>query len=113
MADTAIERIEELAVQIGQLVSKKMAPTTVIGFANEIYMQCENLREAGWISTEERMPEDMERVLIARLYEKDGPLLVEQGYRYGGGWWKVYGSNLRDKSVPYWRPMPDAPRWPL
>ncbi len=65
---------------------------------------------SGWISTAERMPPMRERVLIARVYEKDGPLIVEQSYRSQEGWWKVFGTNLRDKSVKFWMPMPEPPK---
>ncbi len=62
-----------------------------------------------WISTAERLPKSNERVLIARVYEKNGPLVVEQAFRFSDGWWKVYGTNLRDKSVKFWMPMPTPP----
>jgi len=61
----------------------------------------------GWISTKERMPEHLKPVIVARIYEKGAPMKVEQGYLQPGGWWKVYGTNV--KRVSYWMPMPEPP----
>ena len=60
-----------------------------------------------WISVKDRLPEQYERVIVARVYEKGKPLQVEQGMLTAGGWWKVYGTNV--KKVSYWMPLPEPP----
>jgi hypothetical protein len=62
-----------------------------------------------WIPVTERLPKDNERVLIARVIGKNEPLVVQQAFRSSNGWWKVFGTNLRDKSVKFWMPMPTPP----
>ena len=62
---------------------------------------------SGWIRKDERLPERYVRVLVARAYEKNAPLRVEQGMLCEGGWWKVYGANVKD--VRYWMPLPAPP----
>lgn len=65
------------------------------------------LERQRWIPVSERLPAIGERVLVARVYAKDLPLRVEQGTYSVGGWWRVYGANV--KRVEYWRPMPLPP----
>lgn len=60
----------------------------------------------GWIPTTERMPDVGQRVIICRQKEKGVPY-IEQATMGPGGWWKVYGTNV--KQVDYWMPMPAAP----
>ena len=60
-----------------------------------------------WISTKERLPEPYTPVIVARVYEKDKPLKIEQGMLTVNGWWKVYGTNV--KRVLYWMPLPEPP----
>ena len=63
-----------------------------------------------WISTEEQMPEIGKPVIIARWKDLDEPMRVEQAVLHPGGWWKVFGTNL--KKVPYWMPLPEPPEVP-
>ena len=60
-----------------------------------------------WIPAAEQIPKPYERVIVAREYEPGQPLKVEQGMLTEGGWWKVYGTNV--KRISYWMPMPEAP----
>lgn len=60
-----------------------------------------------WISTKDRLPKLYQSVIVARVYEVGKPLLVESGMLKEGGWWKVYGTNV--KKVSYWMPMPEPP----
>ena len=60
-----------------------------------------------WIPAVEQIPKPYERVIVAREYEPEHPLKVEQGMLTEGGWWKVYGTNV--KRISYWMPMPEAP----
>lgn len=65
-----------------------------------------------WIKTSEELPEAYVPVLVARVYERGKPLRVEQGQRQDGGWWHVYGTNIKEKNVIYWMPMPEPPEVP-
>lgn len=69
--------------------------------SNEKYW---NVNNEGWISVEDRLPEFFEPVIVCR---DDGR--VEQGYKIGGDWWKVYGTRTKD--VTHWMPFP-APYHP-
>ena len=57
-----------------------------------------------------RSPEDpidlFVPVLICREKEKGKPI-VEQGCKDVGGWWKVYGTRVRN--IIAWAPMPQPP----
>ena len=64
-------------------------------------------RRVCWIPTEYELPKPHTPVLVARVYEAGRPLKVEQGMLTEGGWWKVYGTNVR--RVGYWMPMPEPP----
>lgn len=61
----------------------------------------------GWISTKDRLPKPFQGVIIAREYEVGKPMRVEAGMLTTGGWWKVYGTNV--KKVAYWMPLPEPP----
>ena len=73
--------------------------------ANVIREQQENLQK--WIPVAEQIPKPYEGVIIAREKEKGKPLKVEQGMLTEGGWWKVYGANV--KRISYWMPLPEPP----
>lgn len=62
-----------------------------------------------WIPTTERLPELGQRVIICRQKEKGVPY-IEQATMGPGGWWKVYGTNV--KQVDFWMPMPEPPEVP-
>ena len=74
----------------------------------KLLRQNELLMKPKWIRPEERLPVPYEPVIVARVYEKDGPLKVEQGMLTQNDWWKVYGTNV--KKIEYWMPMPAAPK---
>lgn len=61
-----------------------------------------------WISTKDRLPKPYERVIVARVYDVNGPLRVEAGMLTEGGWWKVFGTNV--KKIAYWMPLPEPPK---
>lgn len=63
----------------------------------------------GWIPTKQRLPQIGQRVIICRQKEKGVPY-IEQATLEVGGWWKVYGTNV--KKVDFWMPMPKAPEVP-
>ena len=65
------------------------------------------VRTVCWIPTEYELPPSRTPVLIAREYEKGQPLRVEHAVLTEGGWWKVFGANVR--RVGYWMPMPEPP----
>lgn len=70
--------------------------------------ELERLREQRrWISPNEQQPETFRPVLICREKEP-GKLIVEQGYKDLGGWWKVYGTRI--KKIIGWMPMPEPPK---
>ena len=56
-----------------------------------------------WISTEDRLPERFQPVIICR---KNGE--VGHGHRDFNGWWKVYGTRV--KAVTHWMPWPEPPK---
>lgn len=66
------------------------------------------MAEQKWISTKDQMPEKYQQVIVARVYELGKPLMVETGMLRDGGWWKVYGTNV--KKVSYWMPLPEPPK---
>ena len=68
-------------------------------------MQEELMRK--WIPVTEQLPKPYERVIVAREFEPENPMKVEQGMLTEGGWWKVYGTNVR-RGVLFWMPMPAA-----
>lgn len=61
-----------------------------------------------WIPTSEQLPKPYEDIILARVYEPGKPLRIEAGMLKEGGWWKVFGTNVR-RGVLYWMPMPAAP----
>lgn len=94
--------------QTGGAMLDRIAANKIEELLKEV---CE-LREAAagaseWIRTEERPPDPLRPVIVARIYEKGKPLKVEQGMLTVNGWWKVYGTNV--KKVSYWMPMPQPP----
>ena len=62
-----------------------------------------------WISVKDRLPKPYEGVILARVYEPGKPLKVEAGMLQQGGWWKVYGANVK-RGVLYWMPLPEPPK---
>lgn len=60
-----------------------------------------------WISTKDRLPKPYESVIVARVYKVGEPMRVEAGKLTDGGWWKVFGTNV--KRIAYWMPMPEPP----
>ena len=60
-----------------------------------------------WISTEDRLPESGQRVIICREKEKGVPYVEQATYSGVGGWWRVYGTNV--KRVDWWMPLPEPP----
>lgn len=65
-------------------------------------------RTRRWISVEERLPKTFEPVIVCREGKELGSLVVEQGCKDVGGWWKVYGT--RTKRVTHWMPMLEPPK---
>ena len=60
-----------------------------------------------WISTKDKLPECGQRVIICREKEKGVPYVEQATYSGVGGWWRVYGTNV--KRVDWWMPMPEPP----
>ena len=60
-----------------------------------------------WIRPEERLPDVHKPVLVCREKEP-GVLIVEQGCKDLGDWWRVYGTRV--KRIRYWMPLPEAPK---
>lgn len=58
-----------------------------------------------WIQTTERLPKAFEPVIVCRAC--DGGMRVEQGQLCADGWWKVFGTRV--KEIAAWRPMPEPP----
>lgn len=61
-----------------------------------------------WIPVSEQLPKPYEPIILARIYEPGKPLKIEAGMLQTGGWWKVYGTNVK-RGVLFWMPMPEAP----
>ena len=55
-----------------------------------------------WISVKDRLPELFADVIVCRRGSAVGP-----GRRITDGWWKVFGTRVKD--VTHWMPMPDPP----
>lgn len=72
-------------------------------------VRCVPWLDMDWISPAQRLPEIGQRVIICRQKENGVPY-VEQGTLGVGGWWKVYGTIV--KQVDFWMPMPKAPEVP-
>ena len=60
-----------------------------------------------WRGPEAGPPKIAEPVMIARVKDPAEPLKVEQAVRMPGGWWKVFGTNV--KRIELWAPMPQVP----
>ena len=60
-----------------------------------------------WIRPEEQLPDVHKPVLVCREKEP-GVLIVEQGCKDLGDWWRVYGTRV--KRIRYWMPLPEAPK---
>lgn len=63
--------------------------------------------ERRWIPVTEQLPDRFQPVLVCREKES-GKLIVEQGYKDLGDWWKVYGTRI--KRIECWMPMPQSPK---
>lgn len=61
-----------------------------------------------WRDPKADPPPYNKRILIAREYIKGQPLIVEQGYKDVGDWWRVYGTRV--KKVEAWMEMPEPPK---
>ena len=72
-------------------------------------VRCVPWLDMDWISPSQRLPEIGQRVIICRQKEKGVPY-IEQATMGPGGWWKVYGTNV--KQVDFWMPMPEPPEVP-
>ena len=59
-----------------------------------------------WIRPEERLPDVHKPVLVCREKEP-GVLIVEQGCKDLGDWWRVYGTRV--KRIRFWMPLPEPP----
>ena len=55
-----------------------------------------------WISVNDKLPELFADVIVCRRGSAVGP-----GRRITDGWWKVFGTRVKD--VTHWMPMPDPP----
>lgn len=55
-----------------------------------------------WISVKDKLPELFVDVIVCRRGSA-----VESGLRLTDGWWKVFGTRVKD--VTHWMPMPDPP----
>ena len=66
----------------------------------------------GWISVEDRMPEEKnewsESVLVCLDYRKDGGVCVVTMNRASGGEWQ----ETEPPAVTHWMPLPDPPENP-
>ena len=99
---------EKLVQRLAEYEDTGLTPEEIKAW-NEIggYTVIGEVKEANtWIPSSERLPEIGQRVIICRQKEKGVPY-IEQAFLIPGGWWKVYGTNV--KKVDYWMPMPAAP----
>lgn len=65
------------------------------------------MNEMKWIRPEERLPDVHKPVLVCREREP-GVLIVEQGCKDLGDWWRVYGTRV--KRIRFWMPLPEPPK---
>lgn len=65
------------------------------------------LQGAGWISVKDQLPKQFRPVIVCRPGRSEGEIIVEQGLKDVGDWWKVYGT--RTKCVAFWTPLPEPP----
>lgn len=85
--------------QMGELVNYLIAHGVTFAADNNVGDK--------WISVKDRLPEPFTPVLICREKEP-GKIIVEQGYKDLGKWWKVYGTRIT--RVIGWMPMPQPPQ---
>lgn len=64
------------------------------------------LQGAGWISAKDQLPEKFQPVIVCRP-GSEGEIIVEQGFKDVGDWWKVHGT--RAKHVSHWMRLPEPP----
>ena len=64
-----------------------------------------NRRASGWISVENRLPNNYNEVLCLRKEDEDNVILAysPKGYWYGNGY------IFRRNSITHWQPLPEPP----
>ena len=64
-----------------------------------------------WISTKDRLPKEMEPVIVAVTYADGHTESVAAHYLSYDCGWEAENSleNLRDKDIKWWRPYPEPP----
>lgn len=67
----------------------------------------------GWISVNDRLPENDKTVLVACRYGGERNLCVSTSELINGYWnsiWDLFGAVTVDKTVFYWMPLPEPPK---
>lgn len=100
--------LNNVAIQAAELRARLMMIEDILGEDYDLEQLREMVdAERRWIPVTERLPDVHKPVLVCREKEP-GVLIVEQGCKDLGDWWRVYGTRV--KRIRFWMPLPEAPK---
>lgn len=114
--DECIKQMESLRAHCEAMFDDKFASDeTWDRDITALDMAISRMKQAGWVSVKDRLPEEGERVLAT-----DGDFVGEaylMDYHpvpgvFGRYWYRSYGANwslVSDKPVTHWMPLPEPP----
>lgn len=99
--------LNNVAIQAAELRARLMMIEDILGEDYDLEHLRELIKaERHWIRPEEQLPDVHKPVLVCREKEP-GVLIVEQGCKDLGDWWRVYGTRV--KRIRFWMPLPEPP----
>ena len=106
------KQIIEIKECIDAVYGADCAYFDVDGFASAEEIYNAGYRKQGWISIDERLPEDFETVLALC---KDGGMFVGRCARYTVSYkWEIWtamkSTRTVSRKVTHWMPLPEAPK---
>jgi len=104
----AIDIIDQLACDeyIGPQIGEEELTVIIQSFAESYHAKkCAECKPSGWISVKERMPHEMEPVLIY-----DGTMQIDQLVDAGDFPELQWEYNIENPGVTHWQPLPEAPK---